>query len=1118
MRNTSIGITVTGLTFIGLMLGTMPSAVMAQAKYSLTTVSTLTPAVPNAACLGWAFDDAGPKPVDAIVVGDLTGQIRVFRKPGAGDYLLEPPMQDLARHPTFSDHADALLSLRVFAPGSPGRFFVIAGGVGQSARVWSLASKSLTVELTSGDPVQALAIDSASDWAAAAMANRLNVWSGLSSFNNTAKPAPLGPVTDPAKTDPKNKIAIKSLMWRNGVSRALPMAELADGSIALWPDVAEKTSPLRIEPPTSGGAVTIWSRPNPPPAQNSVERLTSISVDGILREWDANGFPPGITNSSSLPKQPAAFAFSDDGKCLAVAENKTVTVWSGWDAAPITLTPIQTPIKAPQQTSDPQIAQIKLVAIDRQGQNVGAADASGHLWLAPADPNSQPVLVNPAPAPPPALPDITLLALSSDAKRMASLSSDKMIHVYDTTNTAVKPPPFSPNQPPTCLAFFQASGTHWLASAGASRIDLWKVESLDDITNIPGPVSLPLPQGVLGHISAIDFAGDWSGAAAEPGKFKFLIVGTDAGSILVSRWQLDAAPWNDTSPAWPKTVLTLQMPGKKIVSVRMRAATNQLISVADDSAVHLWDVSDLRSANVALAPRQVFTQPFQPSRAWLLNPDMSGNVETVKTILSVAAGRQPNLSQVASLNVRPIDDLSALPAADSWISLGSQGKYLLPTGKDGHFDGTLYERDATGTYRRSKLDAAPKTLTAAVLTTDEQHLVLGSRDGTVHCYSAKSPNPREPEANVPLPSAVGVKAIIAAFDAVVVVRLDDGSLWSIDFTTPTEASPTRVSWPDPDLSPKVFSPLAFVPGSNNLLAAVPDPKAPTQNQQVLSLTLGAWLLYGTQTLHVQSTQTPTQAHEERVAGGHPKPAGHHGRPANGGATVYGKHRGPIYAVSFDPSAHNLATAAGDGIVRVWPTDKFAGYPIGQVAHSPEEAKFTELRIDDHPLGSAAYGVTFGTPDSTQQPLVTAGADGSVQFWNMSNPANPLVVAKVSGSSPVLCLDGSSDGSVVVVGRQDGTVTFFDFAKANDYRQQPPSPSGSVGAEVRSIAFDPAPDAKNDLVGLIDSGNEFVLWSRSSGKQLASQKDCCAFAWKPDGSQIVASSPSGVITIFKVSKL
>lgn len=164
MRKTSIGIALARLMVIGLMLGSVSSPVRAQSTYQLSGGSTLTPSVPNAMCLGWAFDNTGNEPVDAIVVGDLNGQIRVFRKPKAGDYLLEPPMQDLARHPTFSDRADALLSLRVFAPGSPGRFFVAAGGVGQSARVWSLASKSLTVDLTSPDAVSALAVDSSSDW------------------------------------------------------------------------------------------------------------------------------------------------------------------------------------------------------------------------------------------------------------------------------------------------------------------------------------------------------------------------------------------------------------------------------------------------------------------------------------------------------------------------------------------------------------------------------------------------------------------------------------------------------------------------------------------------------------------------------------------------------------------------------------------------------------------------------------------------------------------------------------------------------------------------------------------------------------------------------------------
>jgi WD40 repeat protein len=595
---------------------------------------------------------------------------------------------------------------------------------------------------------------------------------------------------------------------------------------------------------------------------------------------------------------------------------------------------------------------------------------------------------------------------------------------------------------------------------------------------------LTLPSGVTGQISAADFAGNWGGAAAQPGKFKSLIVGTDTGKIFVSKWQLDAAPWNDANPAWPETVLALQTSGKV---ASLQAIANQLISVANDSAIRLWNIADLSSKNAVLVQRQVFTQAAQPAQAWLL-PDASGDI---KTILSVAAVREPTLSQIASLTANTVAAATPQPAANRWISLDSQGKYLVLTRQKHDFDGTLYERDDTGTYTSSKLEAAPSALTAAVLTTDEQHFVLGSSNGTVRCYnSAKSPHPRQPEANVPLPSAIGVKAIIPAFDAVVVVWLDDGSLWSIDFTTPTEANPIKVSWPEPESSKKpesslkVFSALAFVPGSNNLLAAAPDAKAPTQKQQVLSFPLGAWLLYGTQTLGVQSASVSDRKHP-------------------------GKHRGPIYAISFDPATRRLATAAGDGIARVWPMEKFTGNPVGQFPHSIAEANLQVLDLND-PLGTAAYGVAFSNPDSTgKQLLATAGADGSVKFWDVSKPDKP--VATVSGSSAVLCLDGSADGSAVVVGRQDGKITVFDFATQHTIQ------SGDVGAGVRSIAFDPYPsDTKHDVVGLINDKNELVLWSFSSN-ELVNQKDCCAFAWKPDGSQIVASSPSGVIKIVTVKR-
>jgi WD40 repeat protein len=70
--------------------------------------------------------------------------------------------------------------------------------------------------------------------------------------------------------------------------------------------------------------------------------------------------------------------------------------------------------------------------------------------------------------------------------------------------------------------------------------------------------------------------------------------------------------------------------------------------------------------------------------------------------------------------------------------------------------------------------------------------------------------------------------------------------------------------------------------------------------------------------------------------------------------------------------------------------------------------------------------------------------------------------------------------------------------------------------VQSIGFDPL-DGSNDVVALIDSRNQLILWRCSTGTLLAKQPDCCALAWKPDGSHIATTSLNGAIKIFKVTR-
>ena len=206
----------------------------------------------------------------------------------------------------------------------------------------------------------------------------------------------------------------------------------------------------------------------------------------------------------------------------------------------------------------------------------------------------------------------------------------------------------------------------------------------------------------------------------------------------------------------------------------------------------------------------------------------------------------------------------------------------------------------------------------------------------------------------------------------------------------------------------------------------------------------------------------------------------------------GGHFGVVRALQFDPRGDVLAVASYRK-VRLWSGADFSQGGGDMAAH-------------DHRVHAIGF-----LPDSGG--LATAGGDGRVRIWRAGSPTDASTWTRAAdfdlGDVEALSLDVSLDGTLIAAGLSDGTIRSFSPAGARELE-----PFTGHGMAVTGVSFSPdgrvlASASSDATVRLWDVATRRERVALTEGDE----KPFSAIRFSPDGTRLAACELQGVVRVW-----